>query len=162
MRRADKLITFMCWLLWNLGASNTWNPQDLSRPVMGLLYLVLTERSLPIMCESQKQGYLICPNLCTVERNDTTFLWNVAWHQPIDTVTSQTQESPTDRCANRKACTALNRPNKLCFSHPDNYYPPILSFSCSPLLPLGRYRATNQNYLLPESRCQISNYSWQN
>jgi len=25
--------TFMCWLSWNLGASTSWNPQGLSRPV---------------------------------------------------------------------------------------------------------------------------------
>jgi len=31
----------MCRLSWNLGASNSWNPQGLSRPVMGLLYLYL-------------------------------------------------------------------------------------------------------------------------
>ena len=29
---------FMCRLSWNLGASTSWNPQGLSRPVMGLLY----------------------------------------------------------------------------------------------------------------------------
>jgi len=28
----------MCWLSWNLGTSASWNPQVLSRPVMGLLY----------------------------------------------------------------------------------------------------------------------------
>ena len=31
----------MCRLSWNLGASTSWNPQGLSRPVMGLLYLYL-------------------------------------------------------------------------------------------------------------------------
>jgi len=31
----------MCRLSWNLGASNFWNPLGLSRPVMGLLYLLL-------------------------------------------------------------------------------------------------------------------------
>jgi len=40
VRRADNLTTFMCWLCWNLGASTSWNPQGLSRPVMGLLYLI--------------------------------------------------------------------------------------------------------------------------
>jgi len=74
------------------------------------------------------------------------------------TVTSQKHESSTDRCAHRKPRTALNHPSKACFCHPDNY-PPILSFPCNPLLPLGSYYATSQNYLLPESRCQISNYS---
>ena len=39
MRRADNLTTFMCRLSWNLGASTSRNPQGLSRPVMGLLYL---------------------------------------------------------------------------------------------------------------------------
>jgi hypothetical protein len=29
----------MCQLWQNLGASNSWNPQGLSRPVTGLLYL---------------------------------------------------------------------------------------------------------------------------
>jgi len=42
MRKADNLITFMCRSSWNLGASTSWNPQGLSRPVMGLLYLYLT------------------------------------------------------------------------------------------------------------------------
>jgi len=41
VRRADNLTTFMCQLSWNLRASTFWNPQGLSRPVMGLLYLYL-------------------------------------------------------------------------------------------------------------------------
>jgi len=41
VRRADNLTTFMCRLSWNLGASTSWNPQGLSRPVMGLLYLYI-------------------------------------------------------------------------------------------------------------------------
>jgi hypothetical protein len=39
VRWADNLTTFMCRLSWNLGASVSWKPQGLSRPVMGLLYL---------------------------------------------------------------------------------------------------------------------------
>ena len=31
----------MCSLYWNLGALDSWNPQGLSRPLMGLLYLYL-------------------------------------------------------------------------------------------------------------------------
>jgi hypothetical protein len=31
----------MCRLSWNQGASTSWNPQGLSMPVMGLLYLLL-------------------------------------------------------------------------------------------------------------------------
>jgi hypothetical protein len=33
--------TFMCRLSRNLGASTSWNPLGLSRPAMGLLYLLL-------------------------------------------------------------------------------------------------------------------------
>jgi hypothetical protein len=40
VRMADNLTTFMCRLSRNLGASTSWNPQGLSRPVMGLLYLL--------------------------------------------------------------------------------------------------------------------------
>jgi hypothetical protein len=39
VRMADNLTTFMCRLSRNLGASTSWNPVGLSRPVMGLLYL---------------------------------------------------------------------------------------------------------------------------
>jgi hypothetical protein len=41
VRRGDNLTTFMCRLFWNMGASTSRNPQDLSRTVMGLLYLYL-------------------------------------------------------------------------------------------------------------------------
>jgi len=41
VRKADNLTTFMCRLSWNLGASTSWNPQGLSRPATGLLYLYL-------------------------------------------------------------------------------------------------------------------------
>jgi hypothetical protein len=44
VRRADSLATFMCRLSWNLGASTSWNPKGLSRPVMGLLYLSFVYR----------------------------------------------------------------------------------------------------------------------
>jgi hypothetical protein len=39
VRRADNLTIFMCRLSRNLGASTSWNPVGLSRPVMGLLFL---------------------------------------------------------------------------------------------------------------------------
>jgi hypothetical protein len=40
VRTADNLSTFMYQQLsWNLGASTSWNPLGLSRPVIGLLYL---------------------------------------------------------------------------------------------------------------------------
>ena len=54
MRRADNLTTFMCRLSWNLGASTSWNPQGLSRPVMGLLYL------LPLPFKTLHSQFGIC------------------------------------------------------------------------------------------------------
>jgi hypothetical protein len=45
VRRADNLTTFMCRLSTNLGASTSWTPQGLSRPVMGLLYLTFIQCS---------------------------------------------------------------------------------------------------------------------
>jgi hypothetical protein len=39
VRRDDNLTTFKCRFSGNLEASTSWNPQGLSRPVMGLLYL---------------------------------------------------------------------------------------------------------------------------
>jgi len=38
---ADNITTFMWRLSWNQGVSTSWNPQGLSRSVMGLLYLYL-------------------------------------------------------------------------------------------------------------------------
>jgi hypothetical protein len=41
LRRTDAITTFLCRLSWKLGASTSWNPQGLSRHVMGLVYLLL-------------------------------------------------------------------------------------------------------------------------
>jgi len=48
----------MCWLSWNLGASTSWNPQGLSRSVMGVLYLFLSRASL--IQQSWFTVYLTC------------------------------------------------------------------------------------------------------
>jgi hypothetical protein len=45
MRRADNLITFMCRLPRNLGASTSWNPKGLSRPGIALSYGRTTKTS---------------------------------------------------------------------------------------------------------------------
>jgi hypothetical protein len=39
VRRADNIATLMCRQSRNLGVSTFWNPQGLSRPELGLLYL---------------------------------------------------------------------------------------------------------------------------
>jgi hypothetical protein len=41
----------MCRLSTNLGASTSWNPKGLSRPVMGLLYLLQQEKTRDISSE---------------------------------------------------------------------------------------------------------------
>ena len=54
MRRADNLSTFMCRLSINLGASVSWNPQGLSRPVQGLLYrYLLPQGQCSLQCENE-------------------------------------------------------------------------------------------------------------
>jgi len=50
--RADKLITFTCQMSGNLGVSTSRNPEGLSRPVQGLLYLYLSALST--------QGTYVC------------------------------------------------------------------------------------------------------
>jgi hypothetical protein len=51
----------MCRLYWNLGASTYWNPQALSRPVMGLLYLLHISTSFMIksLCRDIRSVVLI-------------------------------------------------------------------------------------------------------
>jgi len=46
VRKADNPTTFMCRLSWNLGASTSWNPQGLSRPVIVLLYFYIVTDDL--------------------------------------------------------------------------------------------------------------------
>jgi hypothetical protein len=45
VHKVDNLTTFTCRLSWNLGASNSWSPQGMSRPVMGLLFLTYNNKS---------------------------------------------------------------------------------------------------------------------
>jgi hypothetical protein len=52
---ADNLTTFKCRLSRNLGASTSWNPQCLSRPVMGLLYLYIYRWRSSGACSILKQ-----------------------------------------------------------------------------------------------------------
>ena len=40
------LTIFLCWLSGNLGVATPWNPQGLSRPVLGLLYLTWFDYSI--------------------------------------------------------------------------------------------------------------------
>jgi len=55
VRRADNLTTFMCRLSGHLGALASWNPQGLSRPVMGLLLQPLNVIQVLLFCTHFKQ-----------------------------------------------------------------------------------------------------------
>ena len=55
MPRVDNLATFICRLSWNLGASTSWNPQGLYRPVQGLLYLSCMTRFTLIHLDQMRQ-----------------------------------------------------------------------------------------------------------
>jgi hypothetical protein len=73
VHRADNLTTFLCCLSWNLGASASWSPQGLSRPVMGLLYLyICTEPD----SETESKGFMFWILLC--------FLLVRRWHEPYN------------------------------------------------------------------------------
>ena len=72
VRRADKLITFMCRLSWNLGASTSWNPQGLSRPVEGLLYLLQCSYARGLFRAKHYTGIIIMPTCATSHWHVTT------------------------------------------------------------------------------------------
>jgi hypothetical protein len=58
--RADNLTTFLCRLSRNSGASTSWNPKGLSRPVAGKLYLyvyIRTPSRLSICWFLQETGF---------------------------------------------------------------------------------------------------------
>jgi len=44
---SDSLTTFVCQLPSNLRASNSWNPQDISRTLQGLIYSLLNGVEVP-------------------------------------------------------------------------------------------------------------------
>ena len=48
----------MCRLSWNLGPSTSWNPQGLSRPVMGLRYIYPG----PCFHKVHQEGYIVFRN----------------------------------------------------------------------------------------------------
>ena len=61
--RLTNLTTFMRRLSWNLGASTSWNPQGLSRPVMVLLYLYLTVLRKQVVDNQDLKVYSVNKNI---------------------------------------------------------------------------------------------------
>jgi len=64
----------MCRLSWNLGASTSWNPLGLSRPVMGLLYLYLNWIILGASAKLRKASvsFVVSVCLCPSAWNNST------------------------------------------------------------------------------------------
>ena len=48
--RADNLTSFVCQLYRNSGASASWNPKGVSRPVAGKLYCTSRAPALLLVC----------------------------------------------------------------------------------------------------------------
>jgi hypothetical protein len=74
MRCADTITTLMGRVSGNVGASASWNPQGLSRPVMGLLYLYLyLIHFLPVFrtsggnCLGKSASYAVINTICSIE-----------------------------------------------------------------------------------------------
>jgi hypothetical protein len=70
---ADNLTTFTCRLSRNLGASTSWNPKGLSRPVMGLLYLFLsTNVTVSVRTKLTLHRQLFVKSFCNKFRENPT------------------------------------------------------------------------------------------
>jgi len=50
MRRSGNLTTFICRFCYDLVASTSWSSQDLSRPLIALLYSTLNKRNRVVFC----------------------------------------------------------------------------------------------------------------
>jgi len=79
VRRDDSLTTFMCRLSWNLGASTSWNPQGLSRPVIGLLYI--------LNVNTTAWGWPIWPKqVATLKVTGfNLWMWVKSWRRQVET-----------------------------------------------------------------------------
>ena len=82
MRRAENLTTFMCRLSWNVGASTSWHPLGLSRPVMGLLYLYMDIIDIFTLWVALNQNY------------------NLVWENFTESVNLHTVSEETNKLVN--------------------------------------------------------------
>jgi len=107
----------MCRLSWNLGASTSWNPQGVSRPVMGLLYHYLLLRSRWVWGACNK--ILSRHNWNTVRKNHASAnltIISLSWtgpgsnqglhgniHAPLRTLITYLTENTRYSCANPRS-----------------------------------------------------------
>ena len=81
VRTADNLTTFMCRLSWHLGASTSWNPQGLSRPVMGLLLHGVSIQNSTVLT-SRRLSSNLRPDIVIVLRSFTRYLHRLVHRFP--------------------------------------------------------------------------------
>ena len=79
---ADKLSTFICRMSWNLGASNSWNPQGLSRPEMGLLNLYLGRGNFAgVLNVTEINLTFNCGDSASIPGQSMWDLWWIKWYR---------------------------------------------------------------------------------
>ena len=83
MLRADSRTTLMGQLSSNLGASTSWNPLGLFRPVMGLLHLYHLLLLSPNQHRSTYIPWLFTNYQCSVSQQMTTLLNNVHFYSAV-------------------------------------------------------------------------------
>jgi hypothetical protein len=78
----DNLSTFICWLFWYVGVSNSWKPQGQFRPLQKLLYLYLCLLNIYMYSTrkiwvSIKRTHLLCKSSRPLffKRNNSAFHW---------------------------------------------------------------------------------------
>jgi hypothetical protein len=134
------LTTFMCRLSWNLGASTSWYPQDLSRAVMGLLYLLLPNNQISAHILNKhpfQVTHLLFTKRTTIFRGKVEFYKIIRGQQPRQL--SQIQNgSETDFVSNLRVLRHLRIPREWRQSHPPKRW--YLNYSARSSAPKGFYR----------------------
>jgi len=70
VRKAGNLTTFMCRLSWNVRTSTSWNPQGLSRPVIGIAWCMILHWTIQFQPHSKHTASN--PRLFGLERSAST------------------------------------------------------------------------------------------
>ena len=84
MRRAENLTTFMCRLSWNAGTSTSWNPQGLSRPVYGIVLLLLLFTGDQILILKKYKNYVVARRVILSMSKIRDWLENgFSWQTPL-------------------------------------------------------------------------------
>jgi hypothetical protein len=115
VRRADNLTTFKCRLSRNLGASTSWNPQGLSRRVMGLLYLLYVQTFYPLWVMCFLYDAILEPALLKVSMWTVFLKTSVINHTDVQR-SSQWVSADDGDIRRRNICREVIVVNKKCVS----------------------------------------------